>query len=344
MGLKQGFGFSVTCEESRTHFDLHAAVESAARCRQWRLDSSEIWQLLYKPNCADASEEHLSTEAVFGVGFSPPTQRVLIGSTVYPSGGVELNTITKVAPGCRGIVHRRSCILKPATVKYKVLRTNDTIALRSGAGNGYQLAELAIASPSASANGTAVGNKTTVAQDHIVALNSSHVIGSGMWARFFSILYEPMQVNLTATTHSVGLARLVDCISNVDQAGMYYGSNTNCNPGKRIHRRDLSQEYAVEPYNYSAIADPNKISDTWGRFHAECSIYWRDPMQVRNERQCEFSIKQNSSFTFSASDPKRLHLLCPYLRLRYYCLILICLTAHLDVPHARHITISTYFY
>jgi hypothetical protein len=257
---------------------------------------------------------------------------------------VELNTITKVAPGCHGIVRRHSCILKPATIKYKVLLTNDTIALRSGAGNGYKLAELAIASPSASANGTAVGNKAIVAQDQIVALNSSHVIGSGMWSRFFSILYEPMQVNLTATTHSVGLARLVDCISNVDQADMYYGSNTNCNPGQRIYRRDLAQEYAVEPYNYSAIADPNKISDYWERFHAQCSIYWRDPMQVCNERKCEFSIKQNSSFTFSASDPKRLHLLCPYLRLRYYCLILICLTAHLYVPHARHITISTYFY
>jgi hypothetical protein len=73
---------------------------------------------------------------------------------------MNVTTIIKEAPGCRGILRQRTCVLKPATVTYDVSLTRDTIALRSGALYGYQIAERPIAAPNAYANATAVGNKT----------------------------------------------------------------------------------------------------------------------------------------------------------------------------------------
>ncbi len=55
-------------------------------------------------------------------------------------------------------------------------------------------------------------------------------------------------------------------------------SNTSCSFHSRsIRRHDLAQEYAVEPFNYSAIMDRDE-----GGLNAHCVVYWRDPMQVCN--------------------------------------------------------------
>jgi hypothetical protein len=128
----------------------------------------------------------------------------MVGVSAWGTGSINITTIIKIAPGCRGILRRRTCTLLPATVEYNVHLTNDAIALRSDAEFGYQLGEGANASTNANANATAARNETIASawqppQDRVVALHLSYTDYNSIWSRFFTLLYEPMQVNLTVT-------------------------------------------------------------------------------------------------------------------------------------------------
>ncbi len=249
---------------------------------------------------------------VFGVNFSPGP-REQINRYFFDAGSINITTIIKEAPGCRGNLRQRTCTLKQATVEYDVHLTNDTIALRSGAGYGYQLAERANASLNAYTNATSPGNDITwrPRQDNVVALTPSYTLGSSIWSHFFSLLYEPMRVNLTLD-YGVAFDRFIDCVSEMTERSSRY-SNTSCPLYSRMHRRDLAKEYAVEPYNYSAVMRTRGTNwDAGTTVPAECGVYWHDPMQVCNAAKCKFTINQNSfskcPSPFSDSQP----LLCPY--------------------------------
>jgi hypothetical protein len=229
---------------------------------------------IYSAQCYNTSEVDGLSITGFGVGYDqgPST---FVGGFVWGTGGINITTILKIAPGCRGILRRRTCSLLPATVEYDVRLTNDTIALRSDARFGYQLGEGANASTNANANASAARNETIASawqppQDRVVALRPSYTNYNSIWSGFF------MQVYLTAATSNVWVSfvRLTDCVY---ENGMpQSASNTSCR-NNRLYRHDLAQEYAVEPDYSAALYETGK---DWVK--TQCRVYWRDPMQVCN--------------------------------------------------------------
>jgi hypothetical protein len=269
---------------------------------------------LYQKYCEGASRQGSIT--VFGVGFD----QGMVGneySARHRTGSINITTTVKEAPGCRGNLRQRTCTLKLATVEYNVYLKNDTIALRSGASN---LAKRASAATNASANATAPGFETKAttwrpAQDHVVALTPSYTTEVSIWSHFFSLLYEPVQVNLTAGLQ-IYFDRFIDCVPDTSETLMTsYYSNTSCPLDRRIPRHDLAQEYAVEPYNYSQTMDNysqtmDNDQDIWAYINAQCGVYWLDPMQVCDAANVLFTITQNSSFECPVPFSNRHHLLC----------------------------------
>ncbi len=200
---------------------------------------------LYLKSCAEPYSRPIT---VFGIGFDT---RRWTQADFYPykTGDFNITTTIKEAPGCRGSLLRRTCLLEPATVEYGVRVTNDTIALLSGDGYGYRLAERANASPNAHTDATDQGDEMTwrPRQDNVVALTASFEVSDvNVWTRFFSILYEPMLVKLRVSRDE-SFDRFIDCVPD----NIAYYSNTSCISNARIHRHDLAQDYAVEPHNYT---------------------------------------------------------------------------------------------
>ncbi len=132
-----------------------------------------------------------------------------MGVAFQTTGGINITTMIKEAPGCRGSLRRRTCSLEQATVEYPVRLTRDTIALCSDTTFGYQLAERANASANANTSATLARSRTIATiwqppQDRVVSLTPSYDgVEASIWSRLFSLLYEPMQVNLTAHEHGV---------------------------------------------------------------------------------------------------------------------------------------------
>ncbi len=106
-------------------------------------------------SCQEQLSHHRADEQFLGVGFAEgPVVRGFVNQPHLHT-GINIATVVKVAPGCHGRVHRRVCTLRQATVKYDVRLTNDSIALRCGAGYGTQTTAAA-----AAATRTATGAAT----------------------------------------------------------------------------------------------------------------------------------------------------------------------------------------
>jgi hypothetical protein len=244
---------------------------------------------------------------VFGVALADGP---VYEATVNASGrtGLNITTVVKAAPGCRGAIRQRTCTLIQATVAYDVRLTNDSIALRDASGSlnaSSSAANINNSSTSSTSvppdDGTAAGPWQPKV-DAFVADTRPGLFDSLVWMMLFPMIAPPLQVNLT---HNA-LAGYLEFVRYIDCGGRHWyerTSNTTCKSDEML-RRDLSLECAIQPYNLIPLPeflDPNENESSefeerirkyvQGNYQAMCAIHWHDPMPV-----CKTEMLNECSF------------------------------------------------
>jgi hypothetical protein len=262
--------------------------------------------------CSRRHSDRLANVQVFGVAYAdgPPAlqrQGDIIGA------GINITTVIKTAPGCRGHIRRRTCALRQATVEYDVRLTNDSIALRGTSGSSN--ASFSADNTTTTGDSSATGPGWQPKQDRFVTDTPADTVGmSNWWTKLFPLLVPPVQVNLTHLTMAtlMQFERYLDCR---DGQEAFRASNTSCSMPNTVLLRDLALEYVVEPYNLSATPGSSlrtgEMAPPAAKVHqeAQCAIHWRDPMQVRMARP-------------TANDFTYINFLC------FFCTMQICPSKH----------------